>query len=76
MIRISQLKLKVTHNDKNMNEAVCRALRIKPEMLCGIRIVKRSLDARKKPDIFYSYVVDVKVKDEDKVLHINRSNKD
>lgn len=32
-------------------------------------VVKRSLDARKKPQLFYSYIVDVEVAGEEKVLH-------
>ena len=76
MIRISQLKLKVTHSDMDLQKAVCKALRVKPEALGEIKIVKRSLDARKKPDIFYSYIVDVSVSGEDNVLKKNRSNKD
>ncbi len=76
MIRISQLKLRVTHEEQDLREAICRALKIKPEALSEVKIIKRSLDARKKPDIFYSYVVDVAVSGEDIILKKNRNNKD
>ena len=76
MIRISQLRLRVTHSDSALREAVCKCLKIKSDALHELKIIKRSLDARKKPDIFYIYTVDVKVLGEDKVLKQNSNNKD
>ncbi len=34
-----------------------------------LHIRKRSLDARKKPELFYSYTVDVSVKKETELIH-------
>lgn len=76
MIRISQLKLRVTHSEKDLRDAVCKTLKIKTDALGNIKLIKRSLDARKKPDIFYIYTVDVTVVGEDKVLKQNRNNRD
>ena len=76
MIRISQLKLRVTHSDSALREAICKCLKIKSDALLELEIIKRSLDARKKPDIFYIYTVDVKVQGEDKILKQNRNNRD
>lgn len=76
MIRINQLKLKVTHNNAELEAAVCRILRITREQLLQYKIVKRSTDARKKDNIMYSYVVDVTVANEAGILNRNKNNKD
>lgn len=66
MLRISQVKLPVGHEPGELAERVKRILRCPqtPE----ITIVRRSIDARKKPRLFFSYVVDVKVSREEEVL--------
>ena len=76
MIRINQLKLKVTHSKTELETAICKALRISREQLLEYKIVKRSTDARKKDNIIYSYVVDVTVANESGVLNKNKNNKD
>ena len=43
-------------------------LNLKESGIKELSIVKRSLDARKKPDIFWVYTVDVKVSDEADIL--------
>lgn len=74
MIRINQLKLNIHHTDKELEDKICRILRIKSSELITYYIVKRSLDARKKPEIFYSYTLQAEVKDEEKVLAKNRDS--
>ena len=62
MLRINQLRLPVGHTGEDLERKVLRLLgtgRIEE-----IRIVRRSVDARKKPDLFFSYIVDVRVKNE------------
>lgn len=76
MIRISQLKLRVTHDERDLKDAVCKLLRINQDEIISLKLLRRSLDARKKPDIFYIYTLDVAVKKEDRVLKLNRNNKD
>lgn len=68
MIRISQLKLDVNHNEKQLVSKICKMLRINETMLESYQIQKLSIDARKKPQIFYIYVVDVVVSNEKQVL--------
>lgn len=68
MIRIQQLKLPVGHSEKELFEGVKKRLHIREEDLISMEVVKRSLDARKKPDLFYSYVVDVLVKNQTAIL--------
>lgn len=74
MIRIQQIKLEPNHTMEMLEKKILSALRMKKEQLADWRIVKRSIDARKKPDIRISYVVDVKVKEEAKVMrHIGKN---
>lgn len=74
MIRINQLKLPLGHDRQDMLFRVSKILGIPAAEIDTLNIVKQSIDARKKPDIFYSYVVDVTVrqtggKKEEKLVH-------
>lgn len=68
VVRISQLKLPVTHTEEALTEAVYRALKSLVKRSQGkalqetlsFKIVKKSIDARKE-EICYSYVVDVDI---------------
>ncbi len=67
MIRISQMKLDVHHTEADMKAKICRLLRIREDSLLSYRRKKQSLDARKKPELFYVYTVDVNVKGEKEI---------
>ena len=68
MIRISQLKLEVPHNEKQLTLKIAKQLRIKESDILSYEIRKLSIDARKKPQIYYIYVVDVEVNNEKQIL--------
>ncbi|MGC4019835.1 MAG: NAD(P)-binding protein [Muricomes sp.] len=68
MLRISQLNLHPGHSQEELLDKICRHLRISREDLLDFEIQKQSIDARKKPDILFSYTVDVKVKQENQVF--------
>lgn len=61
MIRINQLKLPPGHSRQDLIAKVSALLGVAESELHEVRIIKQSVDARKKPDIFYSYGVDVTV---------------
>lgn len=67
MIRISQLKLDVHHTEEELKAKICRLLRIKEDAVLSYTRRRQSLDARKKPQLFYVYTVDVKVKNENEI---------
>ena len=50
MIRINQVKLPVEHTTEALHKKVQELLKYKGSM--DVEIVKRSLDARKKPQLF------------------------
>ena len=71
MIRIRQVKLLVTSN-VDLRSAVAKKLKIKKEDIKELKIHKKSLDARRKPDIYWVYEVDISINNEDKYL--NKTN--
>ena len=68
MLRINQIKLSVGHTPEQLKKKAAQQLRIPPEELRSLRIVRRAIDARKKPELFYSYTLDIEVKGEEKLL--------
>lgn len=67
MFRIEQMKLPLTYTEQDMNRMICKELRITEAELVSYEIVRRSLDARKKSEIHYSFLVDVTVRNENKI---------
>lgn len=67
MIKVDNIKLKIDYKDQDIRNAISKALRIPVDHVEEYQIIKRSLDARKKPNLFYMFVLHVKVANE-KVL--------
>ncbi len=59
MIRIEQIKMKTSHTKAELKKKVGHILGVSGEEITGMEIIKRSIDARKKPEIYYVYTVDV-----------------
>lgn len=59
-----------------LKNKVAKKLRIDPDEMHRFEIVKRSIDARNKPDIMFIYAVHFEVPDEETVLKNNDRNKD
>ncbi len=68
MIQINQLNLPTSHSSAALEEKIIKTLKINNKQLLSYQIVKKSVDARKKPDIYYVYTVNVSVADEESVL--------
>lgn len=67
MLRITQLKLFPGHSREELETKITKYLGIPKEALVNYKIQKQSIDARKKPDIFFSYTIDVRIKGESSV---------
>ena len=67
MIRVSQLKLPVEHSEEQFYQKIEKSLK-KKDQIKKLQIVKKSIDARKKPDVSIVYSVDVWVDNEEKIL--------
>ncbi len=62
MIQITQLKLPVGHQPEELKTKAAKILRVAPDKIETIVIRRQSLDARKKPELFYIYTLDVELK--------------
>ena len=68
MLRLNELKLPLDHDEDALQQAVLRRLRIPKAQLLEQRLVKRSVDARRRDRIQLIYSVDVRVKAETALL--------
>lgn len=71
MIRIQQIKLK-PGQEAALKGRAAKLLKIRETEILKLSIVKKSLDARKKPELFYIYTVDVTVREEQRILKNSR----
>ena len=74
MIRILQLKLPVLHTEEELKEKILHTLRIRPEELKSWKIVRRSIDARKKDALCFVYQIDVETPKEKRILSKSKHN--
>jgi len=68
MLRITDIKLPLDHDDHALKAEILKYLGVSAEAISGYTIFRRSVDARKKNDIFYIYTVDVELKNEPTLL--------
>ena len=69
MIRVRDIALPPAHNAQQLQFETAQLLRLSPSRIRSLTIVRRSVDARKKPDVKIVYTVDVAVEgSESKVL--------
>lgn len=71
MIRVSQIKMPVSHSPEELPARAAGLLHIKRNEILSWRIARKSVDARKKPDIYFIYTVDLEVRDEERILRRN-----
>ncbi len=74
MIRVNQVKIRVEHTREQLLRKTADILRVPPSEIQELKIVRQSIDARKKPEVFYSYTVDVKLSKENKVIQKLKNN--
>lgn len=63
------MKLRTGHSAADLKRQTASILRVPEQNITELRIIRQSIDARKKPAVLYIYSVDVAVKDEDRILH-------
>ena len=69
MIRIRDISLPPAHSVSQLDFEAAKLLRVSNSTVRQVKIVKKSIDARKKPDIRVIYTIDVKVNgNEEKIL--------
>lgn len=75
MLRINQVKIRTEHTHEQLQKKVADILHIPIQDIKQMHIVRQSIDARKRPDILYSYIVDVRLENENKVLKLLQKKK-
>lgn len=62
MLKIDEIKLPVKHSSGDVTAAIAKILKVAEDDLGEWKIVRRSVDARKKPELYYVYSVAVEFK--------------
>ncbi len=68
MIRISNIKIYKDITDEEVLQTAIKKYKIKEENIIEWHISKKSIDARKKDDVHYTYSIDMCIKNEEKYL--------
>ncbi len=69
MIKITQLKLNIGHTEEELIKQIAKQLKLAEHEIRSYIIIKKSIDARKKKEISYSYTVEVDtIPDEKKII--------
>ena len=69
MIRIREIAMPPEHNPAQLGFEAARLLKVQNSKVRQVKIVRRSIDARKKPDVKVMYTIDVAVDgNENKIL--------
>ena len=67
MIRINQIKLPIGHSEEELVNKISKLLKINKTSFT-YKIAKKSIDARKKPQLFYVYNIDVHCNNEGDII--------
>ena len=73
MIRIQNLSLPLDHGLEDLKRKAAKALGISPAALGAVRLLRRSVDARKKDQVRYICTLGVEVENEAALLQSNHS---
>jgi len=68
MIRINQIKMPIEHNMEQLYSKAAKLLKINTKQIKKLEIQKKSIDARKKPELYIVYSVNVLVDNETIIL--------
>ena len=68
MIRINQIKMPLEHTKEQLKEKAAKLLKVKISQIKELQIAKKSIDARKKPELLIVYSLDVLVDNENAVF--------
>ena len=61
MIRINEIRLGLDEDEKELNKKAAKLLKINEKYIKKLTIYKKSIDARKKDDVHFTYSVDVEI---------------
>ncbi len=70
MIKITNIKIREDLSDDELFEKIYKKYKINKNDVTERRIIKKSIDARNKADIFYNYSVELECKNENKIKNV------
>ena len=76
MLQVNQVKCPISHSKKQLLGAISKKLDCREDMIQDYKIIKQSVDARKKPELFFQYTLAVSVKDEKRILSRKKKDRD
>lgn len=68
MIQITQLKLPYNHSEAELEQKIRKILRLSSNQRITYKISKKSIDARKKPELFWVYTCQVSCENETGII--------
>ncbi|MCD7871958.1 MAG: hypothetical protein LUG21_01355 [Clostridiales bacterium] len=76
MIRINEIKLSLDEDEKQLKSKAAKLLHINEKYIKSLKIYKKSVDARKKEDVHFTYSVDVEIRlDENQIAEKSKNGK-
>ena len=75
MIRINDIYMPLDLNDEALIKKAAKEIAVKPSEISELRLVKKSVDARKKSDVHFTVSVELNVKNEAAILKKYPPNK-
>ncbi len=76
MIRINEIKLSLDEDEALLTAKASKILKINQKYITSLTIFKKSIDARKKDNVHFTYSVDVEITlDEEQIVRKCKSNK-
>lgn len=76
MLRVNDVKIKIKNKNESLRFAVANKLKISEDDVLTYKIVKKSLDVRKKADILWVYSFDIEVSENKKAYCIKNGAKE
>lgn len=70
MIKITNIKIKADLSDDELFEKIYKKYKINKNDVTERRIIKKSIDARNKANIFYNYSIELECKNENKIKNV------
>jgi len=68
MLKISNIKVSAVHKNVSLSAFAAKILHTKESSILSVKILRKSVDSRKKSNISFVYTIAVDIKDEDKIL--------
>ncbi|MCQ2911043.1 MAG: hypothetical protein MJ244_02545 [Clostridia bacterium] len=76
MIRVKDIKISINAKEQNLKKALARKLKIYEDEILDVSIYKKSIDARNKDDIIFTYTLNAKLKNENNFKDLIIEEKD